>query len=196
MVTKKSGLIIIVVLALTSLVEGGFQIGTRYVDGRPFEPDTDILQLDESLYLSIWTDELVFGTELWGYYWALVCDWSLATITGGEAGPDAPPLVYFYGSASELWDALVPPGAVTIPEDEDGQWGQIWDLELWPGLYLDNFLYTPISAGDVTVRFLKISGDFVGEVLSVPDSIVIHQVPEPMTIVLFSLGGLFLLRRK
>lgn len=64
-----------------------------------------------------------------------------------------------------------------------------------PGLYADNFLYTPLSAGDTMVRFLELS-PHGGEIWSVPDSIVIHQVPEPMTIILIGLGWLMLRKRK
>lgn len=191
MVTKKSILMIIVVFALTSLAEGGFQIGTRYLDGTPFEPDTDVLLLDESLYLSIYTD--VWEYSLWtGYFWALVCDCSLASITEGEAGPDAY-IVTFHGSASDLWSI---PGSV--PEGEDGRVGTIaYDYEprYPPGLYLDNFLYTPLSVGDVPVRFLDLDPDS-GVIMDVEDSIIIHQIPEPMTIILVCLGGLFVLRRR
>jgi len=195
MLRSKLGLIIIVVLALSSLVEGGFQIGTRYLDDRPFDPDTDVLSLDESLYLSCYTDETV-GGHMGQYIWALVCEASLASITGGEAGPDAYG-VEFSGSASDLWSI---PGSV--PEDEDGQYGSFYsDPEgapgcvLYPGLYLDKFLYNPLSVGDVTVRFLELSSSG-GEIISVPDSVVIRQIPEPMTVILVALGGLFVLRRK
>jgi hypothetical protein len=122
------------------------------------------------------------------YLWALVCDRSLATITGGEAGADA---VYswwveFSGSASDLW---------SVPQHEDGQYGSIGGEELPGGLYLDKFVYTPIYAGDVEVRFLEVSSSS-GGILSVPDSIVIRQVPEPTTIAFLGLGGLFVLRRR
>ena len=169
------------------VVLGGFQIGTRYLDDSPFNRDTDVLDISESLYLSMWTDEWVYGS-MGQYLWALVCDRSLASITGGEAGPDA---VYswgveFSGSASDLW---------SVPQHEDGQYGSIGGEELPGGLYLDNFVYTPISAGGVEVRFLRISSHS-GGILSVPDSIVIHQVPEPMAIGLFGLGGLLVVRRR
>jgi hypothetical protein len=190
MVGKRCGLIVLVVLLVFgAAAEAGFQIGTRYLDERPFDPDTDFLDIYESLYLSIWTDEDVLG-HMEVYAWALVCDWSLAAITGGEAGPDAEWGVSFSGSASALWD--VP---LSVPEDEDGQWGRIGGFELGPGVYLEKFVYTPEAVGNVTVRFVEIN-DSTGAILSVPDSIVIHQVPEPMTIGLFSLGGLLLVRRK
>ena len=178
-------ILLVIVVILGPVAEAGFQIGARYLDDRPFDPDTDVLDISESLYLSIWTDEWVYGS-MEQYMWALVCDRSLASITGGEAGPDALWGVVFYGSASDLW---------SVPEDEDGQSGSIWDDVLPAGLYLDRFAYTPISAGDVPVRFLEVSSSS-GGILDVPDSIVIHQVPEPTTIVLFGLGGLYVLRRR
>jgi len=192
MLRSKLGLIIIVVLALSSLVEGGFQIGTRYLDDRPFDPDTDILTLDESLYLSVFTDEREFSS-LTGYYWALVCDCSLASITDGVAGPDAYG-VEIRGPASLLWDV---PGSV--PEGEDGRYGAIWyegDHPVYPpGLYMEDFLYSPMAVGDVTVRFLELSSS-IGDIMSVPDSVVINQVPEPTTIILVALGALLLRRRR
>lgn len=189
MLTKKLSLIITVVLALAPLAQGGFQIGTRYLDDRPFDPDTDVLDIGESLYLSIFTDERE-QSSLSGYFWALVCDFSLASITDGEAGPDAY-YVKIWGPASVLWDV---PGSV--PEGEDGRVGEFgYDLYAIypPGLYADNFLYSPMAVGDVTVRFLELDASS-GEIWSVPDSIVIHQIPEPMTIILLGLDGLFLRR--
>ncbi len=185
---RKIGLMLVVFLVWNGGVAlGGFQIGTRYLDDRPFDPDTDVLDINESLYLTMWTDEWVGGT-MGQYMWALVCDWSLASITGGEAGPDAESRVVFYGSASDLW---------SVPEHEDGQSGLIGvpDETLDPGLYLDKLVYTPISAGDVEVRFLEVSSNS-GAIIDVPDSIVIHQIPEPVTIGLFGLGGLLLVQRK
>jgi len=186
MVGKRSDLIVLVLLVgLGPAAQGGFQIGTRYLDDRPFDPDTDVLDINESLYLSMWTDEMVWGS-MGQYIWALVCDMSMATITGGEVGPDVEWRVEFSGSASDLW---------SVPEHEDGQYGSIGSFELGPGLYLDKFVYTGISAGDVEVRFLEVSSSS-GAIIDVPDSIVIHQVPEPVTIGLFGLGGLLLVRRK
>jgi len=183
-------IVLLTVVVLGAVAEAGFQIGMRYVDGRPFDPDTDVLDINESLYLSVYTDEPEHG-HLNQYAWALVCDKSLANIMGGEAGPDAPWGVTFYGPASQLWDI---PGSV--PEDEDGRYGAIEGVQdIDPGLYLDKFLYTPISAGDVLVRFLRLDTSG-GEIVRVPDSIVIHQVPEPVTIALLGLGAFFTLRRK
>jgi len=182
MVTKKSGLIfIIVLLALAPLGQADFQIGTRYIDGTPFEPDTDILGLDENLYLSMYAEEF-FPSGSAVVHWQLLCDPSLATITGGVLGPEA-------------YDGI-------IYAHPGGRGRQGWfDYDPWlgpgyePGVYADNFLYTPQSLGDVTVEFWSSRGGLSGE-MELVDSIVITQVPEPMTITLLALGALLLHRRR
>lgn len=198
MVRKKLGLIVIVaLLALATLIEaanepvGTWEIGSRYLDGTAFEPGTDILDIGDSLYLSIYTEEAFGWGSTYGYWWALVCDPSLAGITGGESGPDADTYIAFFGSPAGLVYGL--PG--------DGQWGQIWPDEVGcdfePGLYMDNFLYSPQSVGDVTVSFWHLTYDPQGgPPYGVVDSIVINQVPEPTMITLFALGSLLLRRRR
>lgn len=200
MVTKKSGLItIVVLLGLAAVTEaanepvGTWEIGSRYIDGTAFEPDTDILDISDSLYLSIYTEEEFFFPSTTGYWWALVCEPSLAGITGGEAGPDA----YLVGILGSPVDAEL----YGVPGD--GQWGKFSVQEpliegiYGPGLYADNFLYSPESAGDVTVSFWHLTADPWGyPPYGVVDSIVINQVPEPMTITLLALGALLLRRRR
>jgi len=199
MVTKKLSLIVIVaLLALVTLTEaanepvGTWEIGTRYLDGTAFEPGTDMLDIGDSLYLSIYTEEAFGWGSTFGYYWALVCDPSLAVITGGEAGPDADTYVAFWGSPADA-------GFYGVPGD--GQWGKIWPDEVGcyfePGLYMDYFLYSPEYVGDVTVSFWHLTYDpWGGPPYGVVDSIVINQVPEPMTITLVCIGALLLRRRR
>ena len=192
MAIKKSGLIIVVVLlvlaaaTVSAEVVGTFEIGTRYVDGTAFDPDTDILDVGESLYLSIYTDEWFVAYSTAGYFWALVCDPSLATITGGELGPDA--LGGGIGNTAGL--VGVPgygrAGIISPPP--------LHSMTYYPGLYLDNFLYTPQSAGDVTVSFWELDKDLFP--YGVVDSVVISQVPEPVTITMLALGALLLRRRR
>ena len=75
--------------------------------------------------------------------------------------------------------------------------GDIWqsNLEI-PGveLYgigvLADYEFHCDALGDVTVSLLA------NDLATVIDSIVIHQVPEPISIALLGLGGLFLRRRK
>jgi hypothetical protein len=75
-----------------------------------------------------------------------------------------------------------------------------------PGIVLDHFLLHCDDMGDVIVRLvenpntsagatLETDGSDLYELLAGP-GIIIHQVPEPMTLTLLGLGGLFLARRK
>ena len=197
MVAKKLCLMVVVVLlVLPTLTEardpvGTFKIHTSYLDDTPFDPDTDVLDIGESLYLSIYAEEEFFWESGFGYFWALVCDPSLATITGGEIGPDA--------DSGNVNGSVIEDGLTTV--SGDGRWGWLgyeWPECMFdPGLYLDNFLYSPQSVGDVTVSFFDLSGsDWPLPVVGFADSVLITQVPEPMTIALLGLGVLFLSRRK
>jgi len=64
------------------------------------------------------------------------------------------------------------------------------------GLLVDGILFHCDAPGDVTLSLVMISGDAGSEVIDVFDTVVIHQIPEPMTMGLLGLGGLFLRRRK
>ena len=57
------------------------------------------------------------------------------------------------------------------------------------GLLVDDIIMTCEGLGDVTVTLMD-------ETFAVLDTAVIHQIPEPMTLALLGLGGLFLRRRK
>jgi hypothetical protein len=74
------------------------------------------------------------------------------------------------------------------------------------GIVLDHFLLHCDDAGDVIIRLvenpntaagatLQTDGSDLYELLAGP-GIMIHQIPEPMTLTLLGLGGLFLARRK
>ena len=58
------------------------------------------------------------------------------------------------------------------------------------GLVIDGLKFTCTDIGDVVLQLLN-AKDF-----SVLDAVTIHQIPEPMTLGLLGLGGLFLRRRK
>jgi hypothetical protein len=57
------------------------------------------------------------------------------------------------------------------------------------GLVLDGLVFHCEAVGDVTLSVFDLDGNVL-------DSQVIHQIPEPITMVLLGLGGLFLRRRK
>ena len=171
-------MVMVVLLALATVTEAGLEIGARYLDDTPFDPSTDILEIGESLYLSLYAEGSFSPPHSTDYYWELLCDSSLGTITGGVLGPDAEGECYIY----DAWWG-------------DGRAGEFEHRDRYgPGLYADNFLYTAQSAGHATVRLWDLGMD--GYLSRITDSVVINQIPEPTTIVLLALGGLLMRRRK
>lgn len=129
-----------------------------------------------------------------GYY-SLVCG-PAGTISGGA-----------YGTGGMGALVLIDPSIKTIP------WGPATapfpDVQ---GIHLNMFISTGTGVsdlvlydginfhceglGDVQIDLLKWSGDDFTISPTVIDSVYVHQVPEPMTMSLLSLGGLALLRRR
>jgi hypothetical protein len=61
------------------------------------------------------------------------------------------------------------------------------------GQYFNGITFTCTGPGDVIIRLIT-TPDF--ENFSTADSLVVHQIPEPITMSLLGLGGLFLRKRK
>jgi hypothetical protein len=49
------------------------------------------------------------------------------------------------------------------------------------------------GAGDVTLKLYTVNDAYTE--LTLVDSVIVHQIPEPITMTLLGLGGLFLRRR-
>jgi hypothetical protein len=66
------------------------------------------------------------------------------------------------------------------------------------GKLVDEIDFHCEAMGDVTLTLVGIYDPGTGEAptLTVMDTQIIHQIPEPMTLALLGLGGLFLRRRK
>ncbi len=125
-------------------------------------------------------------------YFALVCDTTAGTITGGVCLiPPAPSL-----------SAMNGPSAVaagwTLPDSEDGPWGGIAGNPAGevapPGKYFDEFLFHCIKEGDVVIKLYTTPDG--GLPYTLQDTQIIHQIPEPASMLLLGLGGLLLRRRK
>lgn len=132
--------------------------------------------------------------------------WLLAagpgTLTGGTIS----------SQAQEAQSSLSPTGI--IPDSDPAQtWGDfmasigyentfaIYQLEYVDsvepfggitGILFSGAAFHCEGTGDVTIAIV----DYAGDELLVRDTLVIHQIPEPMTMGLLGLGGLFLRRRK
>ncbi len=179
----KKLLIFMLVLCMASLANATLQIS---VNGNMNPTDSDIWLLPtETLNLDVWTNaEITPGTG--EGYWALIASTAGSTISGGVV------LVEGEGGL-QIYGAPVP----AAPAGENGIWGAI-ALATIPSISADTVIFDEIlfhceAEGDVTVTLLM--GPAPGA-WSPVDSVVIHQIPEPMTVLLLGLGGLFLRRRK
>jgi len=141
----------------------------------------------QTLKLDIWTTT-AYGM-MTGDYWALVTG-PKAKITGGDVMIDP-------GDAVLYEDPSAKDGVVGLPNGEDGVWGGIAIMNA--PVDADTVIYDGIilhcSGGAGEQRILLYLTDLMGTNMVV-DEVIIHQVPEPMTVALLGLGGLFLLRRR
>jgi hypothetical protein len=159
------------------------------VDGNPDPVDTQImLAPSETIMLNIHSpDGYASGDDV---YFALIVDPQYGTITGGMVTAAAPPDSGIYG-----YDALangLSPGGV-----DDGPWGAVMNIAgtaVAPGVYLDEFIFHCEALNYDTIVSLWSTPDFA--TFTLEDQLTIHNIPEPATMALLSLGGLFLLRRR
>jgi len=128
--------------------------------------------------------------------------------TAGQAGDTGQDMMYLGMSGPGEWTGAYtmysPPGVPNMLGNEylgviEGAeyMGDAWVCKITNGNpqsfmgvgVVDAKLFHCMGLGDVTVGLYSGEGDPV-------DSFIIHQIPEPMTMSLLALGGLFLRRRK
>ena len=183
----KKLLIFMLVLGMASMVNATLQIS---VGGNPEPVDSQIVVAPSGyLSLDIWTDaEISPGVGEWNI-WALAADVAKATISGGVSLIADPGVV--------IMDDARNVGGLMLPDAENGVFGML-ALATLPSIAAGTTIFDEIvfhceSLGDVTVT---VYGSPDAVVFTPLDSVVIHQIPEPMTIALLGLGGLLLRRRK
>jgi len=186
----KKLLTLLLILGLASLASATLQIS---VDGDKEPVDSEIMiNPSDELTLDIWTDSAIdtgdAGTWIFGY--ALVVDPADGTITGGTV---LEPFLSDGGYA--VYGPAI--GYGYYPGPEDGVGGSMTPTGTAGNAaagdtIIDLITFHCVGPDDATI-LLYVTDDFV--TYNLADSVVIHQ-PEPMTIALLSLGGLFLRRRK
>ena len=189
----KKLLALILVLGFASLASAGLQISVNGIQ-EPLESEI-VLMPSETVILDIWTDADIAGDA--GYY-AMIVGIGNGSITGGDVVVDPA------NQGVSVYDDAVNVGGIPVPEGTNGVWGGV---TVFPGepvipagsTLIDGILFhceaPDINPGDTLVQLVEVDG-FTWTVTGVLDEVVIHQIPEPASLALLGLGGLFLRRRK
>ena len=176
----KKMLVLILVLGMASAASATLQIS---VNGDPEPVDSQIwLEPSQELILDVWTDAgLLPGSD--EGFWAITVD-QLGHISGG---------VGMTGNTD-----VVVQGDATGYAPGQGIWfttGSATGQYPAGTVLVDDILFHCLDDGDAVVTIWDISA-FDGSGIA-QDSVIIHQgIPEPMTLALLGMGGLFLVRRK
>ena len=194
----KKLLVLVLVLGMASMASAALQIS---VNGNPEPIDSEIiLEPSDTVMLDVWTDSMIYAGAQGEGDWFLMCDNNLGTISGGAANA----AIQATGNVLAIYDGKEA-GAWVIESPFDGVGGGVVALgaPMMAGDVLyDQILFHCEKLGDTVISLVSgvaivpDVGDPYVEVTGVWDEVVIHQIPEPMTMSLLGLGGLALLRRR
>lgn len=188
----KKLLVLMLVLGMASAASAALQISVGGVMNP--EDSTIYLEPSQTIELDIWSDvPLGSGDPGENAYWVLVAPTSCAVITGGM-----PVIEESWFSYDGPYDDAA--GVMTgVPEGENGVWASLAtfggpfpaDTPLFDGI----IFHCETDNGPTVVTLWNAGGG--GVIEGEPwDTVTIHQIPEPMTVALLGLGGLFMLRRR
>jgi len=184
----KKLLVLAMVLSMTTMAYASLEIS---IDGdKEAEAATITVVPSGSVALDIWTNSAISTGNGEGYF-ALAATMTGGTISGGQLADPTWWTILFYDDAAG--------NGIGLPTGDNGIFGYIATppATVFPaGSTLINAIdFHCEGPGDVLVSLYSIDLD-TGALTGVLDTVVIHQIPEPMTIGLLGLGGLFLRRRK
>ena len=192
----KKLLIFMLVLGMASLANATLQISVNGV----MEPaDTTINLLpSETVSLDIWTDAAIDSTPAsWHLLWAMVVDVTVGTIGPPLYGGGVILSPYNTDPGYALYSMASASGQMPEGAGSDGVWGAATRSSVSaPALAVifDEIIFHCEAEGDATISIYSLASD--GVTWNFQDAVTIHQIPEPMTVMLLGLGGLFLRRRR
>jgi len=175
----KKLLVVLTVLAMATVANAAVKIS---VDGVVDPPDTQIkLLVSQTAIIDVSCDGLA-GSVTSPYFLNLVGPGSLDITSAINTfnPPGYPDTVMDLGPPYGIFLDLARP-ALPVP--------------LPAGTLIDQIKFHCDAIGEVTIS-LWWDQYGTGENMALMDTQVIHQIPEPMTLALLGLGGLFLRRRK
>jgi len=192
----KKLLVLMLVLGLASMAQADLVIKLYKSGGAAFDPLTEMLNVSDTLEIRIESingntgdsNPCLYTDETYG----LIA--KSGSVTHIPPAPDASGINP--GSAK---DNLV----TGLGTTEDGICGTVAAFVATPpyanGEYFTDITFTCVAIGDAVLNLVDIYANW--DVLpangGVPmDKVTIHQIPEPATMLLLGLGGLFLRRRK
>lgn len=191
----KKLLVLALVLSIASLAQAGLTI-QLYQGGTAYNAVTDApLTVGDTLEVRL----VAVGGDTGDSNPTLFVDetYGILTKTSGTINmPPAPTATLWQGEAKN--DNYV----TGMTDTEDGLFGAIGDFSASPpyadGTYISGIVFTCVAAGDAVLKLVNVAANY--DVLPenggiAMDSVVIHQIPEPITMCLLGLGGLFLRRR-
>lgn len=198
----KKLLVLVLVLSMVASANAALQLS---VNGDK-QATAATLSPSGTLILDVWTNAAI--ANLAGFNTLLVCTTggSIDYLSGVVIAADSGMTFYRGGNAH----AYLGSSAGLLPANEEGMGLNAFDID--PEVdedgdpvenptptnandtLFDQIVFHCDAPGDVTIKLYTLNATLT--TITLRDSVAVHQTPEPMTLGLLGLGGLFLRRRK